>query len=214
MTVKVFLAGICLPFLVACDSPDQATATVVKKTEAVTEESSTSLSKKEAVGRADPANADAECAEGSAGYDIEECGEPDASVAAYTGTWKIISVKPGKDGAQAFVEDDTNILGSTFKLDRKEISWISKASTGFNADDVCKTPSAYPSPSSVSNDFQALLSSTGVKTKKQIMRFGCVKSGTWGPGDEGAGNSFFVVDTNDKMLLQWYDGVILVATRN
>ncbi len=160
-----------------------------------------------------------ECADSNPNYDIEECGEPDASVSAYTGVWRVTGVKVAESGAQAFVENDAQIVGSVFSVNRKKIYWQSKASEAFSADDVCETPSAYPAVESVIKEngdslTQALaqLDNTARKTA-QVLRFGCIKSGKWGPGDEGGGNSLFAMTGKNQMMLQWYDGATLVAER-
>jgi hypothetical protein len=151
-------------------------------------------------------------------FDPEKCVEPDVRVDAYVGTWVITNVAVDDGGAQAFAKDDPAIVGSEFSIARQEIRWTKKASNNFTADDVCGLPSAGAMSAIVEKEEGVALLSAAIslainpRLRGTLHRFGCVTSGRWGPGDTG-GNALFYPIGNDRMLLQWYDGAVLMAEK-
>jgi hypothetical protein len=148
-------------------------------------------------------------------FDPDKCVEPEVRVDAYVGTWRVTNVAVASDGVQAFGKDDPAIVGSEFKINAQEIRWTKPASDGFTADDVCTLPSASPMPPIVEKEeggsLVAAVRSLAIKGRGTLHRFGCATSGRWGPGE--VGNALFIPIGPNQMLLQWYDGVSLLAKR-
>lgn len=151
-------------------------------------------------------------------FDPDKCVEPELRVDPYVGTWAVTNVAVAATGVQAFTKDDPAIVGSEFSIARQEIRWTKKASGNFTSDDVCGLPSAGAMPAIVEKEEGAALMAAAqslavdAKARGTLHRFGCVNSGRWGPGETGGNALFYPVGAN-QMLLQWYDGTVLMAKK-
>ncbi len=146
-------------------------------------------------------------------FDPDTCGDPDASVAAYTGKWRITGIETGDGKVQAFTRDDPAIMGSEFAISRARIQLTKKASDRFNTDVVCDLPSAAPVGAIVQKEEGAGLANAAKarNLKGAMHRFGCINGGDWGPANTSSGMSLFIPAAKDVMIMQWYDGTYLIA---
>jgi hypothetical protein len=151
-------------------------------------------------------------------FDPDKCVETEVRVDGYIGTWTVTNVAVADSGVQAFAKDDPSIVGSEFSIKREEIRWTKKTSDRFTSDDVCGLPSAGAmAPIVEKEEGTALIAAArrfavDAKARGTLHRFGCVNSGRWGPGETG-GNALFYPVAGNRMLLQWYDGTVLMAKK-
>ncbi len=148
-------------------------------------------------------------------FDIETCGDPDANIKPYAGTWRISGVEVATGKVQAFVKDDPAVLGAEFTISRAKIEWTKKEGAQFNTEDVCLLPSAAPITAIVQKEEGEGLKSAAAARKLSgtMHRFGCINGGSWGPANMSGGQSLFIPVGTNRMLMQWYDGAFLVADR-
>ena len=153
--------------------------------------------------------------------DIDRCGtEPEFRLDRYAGIWRVTRVYVAPGRARKFVADDPRIMGSEFILSSQQARWTHVAGD-FNTRDVCDLPEAGPIGAIAGRDFfpQMLVGARQlIGRDAPVFRLGCsggsADRSQWGPGpDKYSASSAFIPVGTDRMVLDWYDGLILLVDR-
>jgi hypothetical protein len=150
-------------------------------------------------------------------FNPETCVLPAERVDAFVGTWRVTRAHVGSEGVQAASEDDTGIVGSEFALSTEEIKWTKTASEGFSGSDVCTKPVAGAQGAIVEKESAGPLIaaakhwSISAADRAPLRRLGCQNAGNWGP--ESSGGVLIYPVGKDRLIMAWYDGVVLLVNR-
>ena len=134
------------------------------------------------------------------------------------GVWRVTGVALTSDGPTAFSKNDPLIMGSEITINAESLSWTKLASAVFTADDKCSGP--HPAPVTAEHalerakpEFSGALAQFAIDPDESsaAQRWLCDRGGSWGPdADEGAR---VVIVGKDRMVMGWYDGVVLLVER-
>jgi hypothetical protein len=205
--MKLQICALLVIFLASCGSAEHNKFADQNAAE------QTATGAKQAVDVGEPAEAEAAVASGAAVEGPKDMPE-ETPIGALVGTWTVTGVWAGGDVA-AFAKDDAAIMGSTVVITADSLSWGKKASRAFESGDTCEQPIPklmLTDPSSEAG-FDGALKQFGI-TRSQTGNWHewlCGKAGEWGPSAAG-GSTFFPVG-KDRLMMSWYDGVILLLKR-
>lgn len=150
-------------------------------------------------------------------FNPETCVLPAERVDEYVGTWRVTRAHVSSEGVQAASEDDAGIVGSEFALSTDEIKWTKTASEGFSGSDVCTKPVAGTQGAIVEKESAGPLIaaakhwSIAAGDRAPLRRLGCQNGGNWGP--ESTGGVLIYPVGKDRMIMAWYDGMVLLLNR-
>lgn len=128
------------------------------------------------------------------------------------GVWRVIGVAVDADAPTAFATDDPALMGSEITINDSALAWTRKASADFTADDVCNGPRAEDVAAASPAEFAAAMARFGAGEKPGgVVHMVCTKGGNWGPeADDGAR---MLRLGNNRLVMGWYDGVVLLLER-
>lgn len=134
------------------------------------------------------------------------------------GVWRVTGVALTSEGPSAYSKNDPLIMGSEITINTESLSWTKLASAVFTSDDICSGP--HPAPVTAEHalerakaEFSSALEQFAIAQDESgtAQRWLCERGGSWGPdADEGAR---MVVVGKDRMVMGWYDGVVLLVER-
>ena len=134
------------------------------------------------------------------------------------GVWRVTGVALTSEGPSAYSKNDPLIMGSEITINTESLSWTKLASAVFTSDDICSGP--HPAPVTAEYalerakaEFSSALEQFAIAQDESgtAQRWLCERGGSWGPdADEGAR---MVVVGKDRMVMGWYDGVVLLVER-
>jgi hypothetical protein len=138
-------------------------------------------------------------------------------IASLVGTYSISGVAVPGGGVQAFLADDPAIIGSRMQVSATRLSWLSAASASFTSSDVCADPVPMPIQSDIAGAAQAArfasaFAQFGVSAAEAspLHEWVCLGDGRWGPADDGG--AFFYGFPDGRLVMEWYDNVMLELT--
>jgi hypothetical protein len=140
------------------------------------------------------------------------------AIAALYGVWNVVGVSVSERGPTAFIRNDPSILGSQVTISKDLLVWSKTASSNFDSEDRCLRPNLRqlpiaPRSQSEFLEFTPAAKQLSVEIEKEqsVHTWLCVGGGEWGPAaDNGAR---LLIISQDRFLMGWYDGVILLFER-
>jgi hypothetical protein len=140
------------------------------------------------------------------------------AIEALFGVWQVVGVSVSENGPTAFIPNDPSILGSQITINKDLLVWSKTSSSNFTSEDRCKEPDLSQSPVAQSSspaflEFAPAARQLSVSLDKDrlVRTWLCAGGGEWGPSADSG--SRMIQISQDKILMGWYDGVILLLER-
>ncbi len=134
------------------------------------------------------------------------------------GNWTVEKLWVDTSGVTAYALDDPAAVGSVMAVTPETIKWTKSASDQFASEDVCGGPTPIiirdaASAQQTGASMQAAIRYFAIPKNSlgPLHEMACSESGNWGP--EAAGGSNFYPVSGGRMVMNWYDGAVLLLRR-